>query len=241
MPMNHLTGKAIGGGIGQGLGKLTSLGFGMELIYSFVIIACSLMVYFSTKEMYELSSHKGIKYFRMAFLFFAVAFFFRFFIRFLLMFFNIPRTFEFSHRFIGTSTLFLFLYASSMAIFYLLYSLIWKKWDFKSNGIYAFHFLALMVSIISISTQNIGVLLSMQFILFLFVAILSYFSHKISKKKKSPQLHLIYLLLFAFWIFNILDILIPNFLSLFQIFIYLISLGIFLFITYKVLRTVGSD
>ncbi|MEN7982661.1 MAG: hypothetical protein ABFQ65_04390 [Nanoarchaeota archaeon] len=240
MSINYLTGKTIEGGIGQGLRKLASIGFGMELIYSFVIIVCSLMIYFSTKEMYELSSHKGIKYFRMAFLFFAVAFFFRFSIRFLLMFFNIPRTFEFSHRFIGTSTLFLFLYASSMAIFYLLYSLIWKKWKFKKIGIYAFHFLALIISIISISTQNIGILLSLQFILFLFVTLLSYLSHKVSKKKKNPQLHLIYLLLFGFWIFNILDVLIPNFFALSQIFIYLFSLGIFLFITYKVLRTIGS-
>lgn len=214
---------------------------GMELIYSFVIIACSLMIYFSTKEVYELSSHKGIKYFRFAFLFFAMAFLFRFFIRLLFMFFNITNMFKFSHMIVGSFTLFLFLFASSMAIFYLLYSLIWKKWNLNSNGIYAFYFLAFIISIISISTKNIIILLSLQFILFSFVAILSYFSHKIPKKKKNPQLHLIYLLLFAFWVFNILDILVPNFLALFQIFIYLISLGIFLFITYKVLRTIGSD
>lgn len=213
---------------------------GMELIYSFVIIACSLMIYFSTKEMYELSSHKGIKYFRQAFLFFGIAFFFRFFTRFLFIFFNIPRVFELSPRFIGTFTLFIFMYASLMAIFYLLYSLTWKKWNLKSDGIYAFYFMGLIVSIISILTRSIGTLLFLQFILFLFVVIFGYFSHRDYKKKKKPSLYLIYLLLFVFWIFNILDILLPNFLKLFQIFIYLFSLGIFLFITYKVLRTVGS-
>ena len=61
---------------------------GAELIYSFVIIACSLMVYYGTKELYELSSYKGIKYFRQAFLFFAIAYFFRYSIRFILSFFN---------------------------------------------------------------------------------------------------------------------------------------------------------
>ena len=62
---------------------LMSLGFGSELIYSFVIILCSLMVYFGTKELYELSSYKGIKYFREAFLFFAIAYAFRSVIKFI--------------------------------------------------------------------------------------------------------------------------------------------------------------
>jgi hypothetical protein len=190
--------------------------------------------------MYELSSHKGIKYFRQAFLFFGIAFFFRYFVMFLLMFFNIPRAFEFSPRFIGTLTLFIFLYASSMAIFYLLYSVIWKKFNLNQKGIYAFHFLAFLISVISISTQNVGVLLSLQFGLFLSVAILSFIFHKYSKNKK-PQLRLIYLLLFLFWIFNIIGILVPDFFALFNIVVYLISLGLFLFITYKVLRTIGSD
>lgn len=48
---------------------LLDLRLGTEVIYSFVIIVCSLMIYFGTKELYELSSYKGIKYFRQAFLF----------------------------------------------------------------------------------------------------------------------------------------------------------------------------
>ena len=55
------------------LGNLLPHALGTELIYSFVIIICSLMVYFGTKELYELSSYKGIKYFRQAFLFFAIS------------------------------------------------------------------------------------------------------------------------------------------------------------------------
>ena len=93
-----------------------------ELIYSFVIIIASLMVYFSTKELYDLSKHKGIKYFRLAFLYFAIAYFFRYFIKFFVYAFGIGRTPEFSPQFIGFLSLFVFLYASSMAIFYLLYS-----------------------------------------------------------------------------------------------------------------------
>ena len=49
-----------------------TLGIGAEIIYSFVIIVCSLMIYFGTREIYNLSSYKGIKYFRQAFLLFAI-------------------------------------------------------------------------------------------------------------------------------------------------------------------------
>ena len=47
---------------------------GTELLYSFIIIAISLIIYFSTREIEILSSYKGIKYFRFAFMFFGIAF-----------------------------------------------------------------------------------------------------------------------------------------------------------------------
>lgn len=220
--------------------EFLSLGFGSEIIYSFVVIACCLMIYFSTKEMYELSSHKGIKYFRMAFLFFAIAFFFRSSIRFLLMFIHIPRHFVFSPAFFGTITFLFFIYASSMAIFYLLYSLIWKKWKFKINGIVLFHFLAVAISFVSVFSNKILLILLLQIILFFFVAVLGYLAHNKNKKKKN-QIYFVYLLLFAFWILNIVDILIPDFFVLSQLAIFLMSLGLFLFITYKVLRAIGTN
>ena len=123
-------------------GQLLGMGFGTEVIYSFVIIACSLMVYFATKELDELSSYKGINYFRKAFLFFALAYFFRTLIKFILVFFNIPRILEFSPKFLGPISLFLFMYFSSIAIFYLLYSVVWKKMGINSKGIYFFQILA---------------------------------------------------------------------------------------------------
>ena len=92
MSVQQLTGRAIGQGvnqgIGKGLGRLADLGIGSEIIYSFVIIVCSLMIYFATKELYELSKHKGIKYFRLSFLFFAIAYFFRSFIKIVLFYFD---------------------------------------------------------------------------------------------------------------------------------------------------------
>ena len=171
MPINHLTGRAIGEGFRQSLGRFAEIGFGTEIIYSFIIIICSLMIYFGTRELYELTSHKGIKYFRQAFLFFALAYFFRSFIKFTLTYFNVgqifniyPRTFYFG---LGQITLFIFMYFSAMAIFYLLYSVMWKKWNGNSKKIYLFHLLAFVIAISSILFRNPLVYLGINLLLLL--------------------------------------------------------------------------
>jgi len=220
--------------IGQGLGKLMALGIGTEIVYSFVIIACSLMIYFGTRELYKLTSHKGIKYFRLSFLFFALAYFFRSFIKLILFYFNAREIRTLLPTF-GNATLFIFMYFSSMAIFYLLYSVMWKKWKSKST-IYLLHLLAFIVAITTLLSKNPTVYFLINILLFTFISFTVYTSYKQSKKKNHNNLYLIYLMLFIFWIFNIIDILIPNVLQTAQLFIYLISLGIFLSIFYKVIK-----
>jgi len=235
--MVSMTGRAVGQGLGQGLGKLMNLGIGTEIIYSFVIIVCGLMIYFGTKELYKLSSHKGIKYFRQSFLFFALAYFFRSFIKIILFYFDAGEIRTLLPVF-GDITLFVFMYFSSMAIFYLIYSVMWKKWESKS-AIYLFHLVAFVISMIIILFRSPFIYFLINLLLFVFIAFVFYKSYKQSKKKKSHNLYFIYFLLFVFWIFNIIDILIPNYLRTFQLFIYLISLGIFLSILYKVIRKTG--
>ena len=94
------------------------------------------MIYFGTKEIYDLSSYKGIKYFRQAFLFFAIAYFFRFLIEFVVISFNTNEIFEIYPIVLGYFALFIFMYLSSISIFYLIYSISWKKWKDKSKMIY---------------------------------------------------------------------------------------------------------
>jgi len=243
MPINHLTGRVVEG-VGNGFGGILNPGFGTEIIYSFIIIICSLMIYYGTKELYELSSYKGIRYFRQAFLFFALAYFFRSFIKFILIYFNVGMILEISPRMFGLIfgqvTLFVFMYLSSMAIFYLLYSVMWKKWEGNSKKIYLFHFIALIVSVISISLRNPFVYLGLNIFLLIFVIFIVYIAYKNAKNKKGGNLYVIYLLLLVFWILNIIDILLPKFFQTFQLFIYLASSGIFLLILYKVIRKAGN-
>jgi len=243
MPINHMTGNAIGM---QMISQFASCGFMLEILYSFVIIVCSLMIYFGTKELYELSSHKGIKYFRLSFLFFAIAYFFRSFIKFIVMYFNIETIFNFSPKtfgiLFGPATMFVFMYFSAMAIFYLLYSVMWKKLEKSPNKIYLFHFFAFIISLITIIFMNPFVYLWMNLLLLSCVIFIYYLSRKQSKIKKSKHnLHIIYTLLFSFWVLNIIDILIPTFFKTFQLFIYLASIFLFLLMLYKVIKKTGAN
>jgi len=240
--MPPMTGYATGNfvkGMGPMMGQLGMANIGTEVLYSFIIIACSLMIYFGTKELYKLSNHQGIKYFRLAFLFFAIAYFFRSFIKFLIIYFDIRELFMLLPLNFGVVTLFLFMYFSSIAIFYLLYSVMWKKWGKKSLKISLFHLFALIIASISIILPNSLTYLLINLILFLFVSTTLYYAYKHSKKKKN-NLYAIYVLLFIFWILNIIDILVPSFLQYFQLIIYLASSFIFLLILYKVIKNTGS-
>ncbi|MFA5173597.1 MAG: hypothetical protein WC438_00260 [Candidatus Pacearchaeota archaeon] len=235
--MPPISGKVILGN--QLADKFLVAGFGTEILYSFIIIACSLIIYFGTKELYELSSYKGLKYFRLSFLFFALAYFFRSFIKVILLYFGINRIIDFSPKVFnqfGNLTLLLFMYFSAMSIFYLLYSVMWKSNN--SNKIYSFHALAVLIAVISIITRNPIIHLLLNLILVISISIMLYFAH--NNKHKKNNLYMIYLLLFIFWILNILDILIPDVFNNFQLFIYLASTGIFLLILFKVIKKTGN-
>ncbi len=216
-------------------------GFGSEIIYSFVIIVCSLMIYHATKEMYELSSYKGINYFRKAFLFFAIAYFFRSFIKLALSYFNVREIFDFSPRIFGFLTLLIFMYASSMAIFYLAYSVMWKKWNHSKLKIYLFNILAVIIAFIGLSMRTPAAYLFLNIILLVFVSFILSIAYKDSRnKRKGKNLFIIYMLMFIFWILNVIDILIPRFLEFYQMIIYLVSILLFMTILYKVLKKSGN-
>ncbi|KHO47840.1 MAG: hypothetical protein QJ16_C0006G0014 [archaeon GW2011_AR1] len=236
------TGLGLGQGMGMArLGEVLTIGFGTEIIYSFIIILCSLMIYFGTKELYELSSYKGLKYFRQAFLFFAIAYFFRSIIKFLLSFFDVRGIIDFPQRVFGIMTgpiaLFIFMYFSSIAIFYLLYSASWKNLKENKYTIYSFHILAFVIAFLSVVFRSPSIYLGLNLVLLL----LTIFTIFIAKEKKGKHpFYKVYFLLTLFWILNIIDILLPGFFSTTQILIYLASAGIFFTIFYKVLKKVGS-
>jgi hypothetical protein len=224
------------------LQSLFALGYGAELLYSFVIITCSLMIYFGTKELYELTQHKGIKYFRLTFLFFAWAYFVRSFIKFVLIYSNISRIIDFSPLGLFASGLVIqvvFVYLSSMSLCYLLYSLISKK--VEKSRIWIAHLISAILALLSISLNGVLVFLLLNlFILSIVIAVI-YISSKDRNNKRKSGMRFVYTLLSLFWILNIVDALIPEFFQGLQFFIYLASIGVFLTILYKVLKRTGAN
>lgn len=220
---------------------MLSQGIGLELLYAFVIIIASLMIYFSTREFYELSKHKGIRYFREAFLFFAIAFFFHSFVKIVVVFIGIPQQIHFLLRvLLGPGTMFLYLYFSTLAIGYLLYSFRWKTLEKQKVALPLVHALATGIGLISIITLNSKVILAINAIFLAIIFGIIVVAYLEKKEKKTLNLLTIYILLFLFWILNTLDLFVPKFLQTIQLFLYLASVTIFLSILYKVLRKLGT-
>ena len=218
-----------------------TLGIGAEIIYSFIIIVCSLMIYFGTKEIYDLSSYKGIKYFRQAFLLFAIAYLFRFFIEFVVVYFNTNGIFEVYPILLAYLAVFIFMYLSSISIFYLIYSVSWKKWKAKSTIIYLFHTVAIIIALASVIFRNEIFYAGLNIILLIYAAFVIYFaSRNQDYKSKKNTFYLAYILLLFFWVLNVLNIFIPTFFDSLKLVVYLTSLCIFLVILYKVLKKSGD-
>jgi hypothetical protein len=156
------------------------------------------------------------------------------------MFFQAHSGINFSGLVFGIS-LFVFIYSSSMAVFYLLYSVMWKKWDHSRQRIILFNVLAVLIALIGTLFNSMEVSLLLNMVLLLFVSVILLIAYRESRKKqKGKGLFAIYLLLFVFWILNVIDIMLPKFLQLYQLIIYLASTLLFMVILYKVLRKAGN-
>lgn len=217
--------------------------YATEIIYSFVIILCSLLIFFGTKKLYELTSHKGIQYLRESFLFFAIAFFFGSFIKIFFTLANSPPLKGMFQILFQSLSLFIFIYFSSIAVFYLIYSMMWKRWNGNSKKIWLFHALALIIAVVSILLNSAKIYLIINFFILAFILTSLYFAHHDSKKqkKRKTDIYAVYILLFIFWMLNVIDVLIPKFFQGIQILIYIASIAIFMTILYKVLKKAGSN
>lgn len=202
-----------------------------ELIYTTTIIMLCLLIYFLTKEIYSLSKHRGIGYFRNTFLFFAIGYFFRFLFH-VMKVSGINHTLDLPRFIFGPMSLMFTAFFGTMAILSLTLSTIWKKLKHKHIDHYTI-LIAFLISALIFITRNLAILFFSQLGLLIFTTIMAFKSYK--KSKRFSQLLSVYILIFLFWIFNILNagpmMFIPFEITLIQ---YVISVSIFLFILYKV-------
>ncbi len=207
--------------------------FWMELIYSLIIVISCSVIYIKTKELYELTSHKGIKYFRNAFLFFGIAYLSRMILR-LFIIIDGP---EPINIFLFNLGYFIFLYAGLMAGFYLIYSSVWKKFNDPEKLGWFFHPIALTITAIFIIFLFGPLTLLILAIIFLTAAILAYKRKKSLKRDSFNKVHIIYMLLFISLILNAIAHFIIIISLYASILLYLISSVLFLVILYRVTKS----
>jgi len=205
--------------------------FGIELIFSIVIILLCLIIYSKTKEAFKLTKHKGIEYFRKTFLFLAFAYLFRF-ISSVLMIFSIANGFRLPRFLFGPLSLIFVSYFSTIAIIFLFLSASWKQIKWKYTGFFS-HVLAAIIALLAFVSREPVIIISCQAILLLITALFSFSLHK--RSKKFSKLFVIYLLLFIFWIFGLAPLSSRRFFPReWILIIHIISFVIFITIFYKV-------
>jgi len=205
--------------------------FGTEFVYTLLVVILCLLIYFQTKEIYSLSKYKGIKFFRSTFLFFALAYIFRFLILlFQLVVVNV--NLHIPGRVLMPYSLLFTSYLSTMAIIFLIYSVIWKRLKIK-NFVAWSNLVALGISIYSFLTHSHTALIIAQSVLLLGGLVITFFAYR--KAKKLPKMFTVYLLIFFFWVLNLFSLGPKRFLSI-EIIITsnVLSLVLFIIIYFKV-------
>lgn len=211
--------------------------FLIELIYSVIVMFSCLVVYFKTREIYNLSSYKSIKYFRMTFLFFAISYFLRFFSRVVTLMLALSGPMFFPIE-LSPLTVLLLVYTGLMTTFYLFYSISIKRLGkILPEETDYLHVLAIFISSIVVFLSLAIIYVAISLLLLVIMLFLNYSDYASSERRKS--LHpfgIVYFLLIMFLMLNIFDVLIPGFFVGIRTVIYIISLLLFLLILYKVLK-----
>ncbi len=176
----------------------------LELFYMFIISSICIIIFSKTDKFFKLSLHTGIRYFRNAFLFYGFAFIFRYL-------FGVFSDLSFNYSDILKFT---FEYFFIMAGFFLLYSLIWKKFESAkkeysslfNRRIFLFSIFAVVLAMLDVIWATYYFMFISQILIFFFGIIISYSNYrKNGKKHKFLNFYLIAMLLgFSAWILNFL-------------------------------------
>ncbi len=165
----------------------------LNILFVFTIMISSYVIFRITTEIYKLSEHKGIRFFRKGFLFMAVSYVF--------LLLNLILAFIFSFRFMSEYK-FLFVLHSLfylIGVCFLLSSIYSKK--VEDSQIYI---ISLAVFIIGFIFQAKLFVLIYIFLLVLFLGVVSILKYIKNRKKKFAQIYLIYIVFFSSWVLSFL-------------------------------------
>jgi len=200
-----------------------SLRFITEFVYTLIVILMLLFVYFRTRNLYKMSNHEGIKFFRLAFLFFSLAYLARFlFLLFRLTSFS--TSYFIPGKYITPVVLMLIGYFSTVALFCLMH----KKIKHRSFLLYS-HVFAGIIAIISYFSSSPILIAVIQLPIMIFILW--------DNLKTKNNTRLLYALMSIFWLINLFLITSKNLFALeFKIALQFISLIVFIIIIKKVIK-----
>lgn len=211
---------------------------GIELVYFLVVVSLCLIIFYMTRDIYKLTKHKGLFFFRNTFLFFAIAYGFRLFHIIIRVFreadiFLIPRGFHpFTLVFVG--------YFSTLAIGSLALTVISHKIKWKKEFDYVFlQIIAIFITLFIFIYQKAELLILFHLVILL-VIVVSFFIKKPKSKKLWTYNKINYLLILVFWIINIFAFnrfLVPIHM---RVVLYIISGAIFVSIFIRVKKRLGD-
>ncbi len=172
--------------------------FVIDLAFTLAAIVLCFLVYFKTREVYSLTKHRGISYFRGAFFFLGLSYLFRFLFS-ILAFSRIDQVMTTDPRLFAPLFIIPLGYFSTIGILYLIFTMVWKRFDNKWLMILG-HGLAVLLSIGSFITHSHIFLLLAQSIM-LFIAII--LGITMSTKKHFTGMRLLYILISIVWLLNL--------------------------------------
>ncbi len=173
----------------------------VELSYTLIVVFLCFGIYYKTREIYDLTKHEGINYFRLTFLFFGFAYISRF-ISVLIKLMGITFDVDFPRFIFGYFPLMLVGYFSTMAILSLTYSILWKKLQIKHIFL-IFNVIALLIFGITFFSRSPFILILTQTVLLIFTSVMIAY-YIVSKSGKISQLYMLYILFILFWMVNLI-------------------------------------
>ncbi len=207
----------------------------LEIFYALLISSVCLIIFAKADRFFRLSSHQGIRYFRNAFFFYSIAFLVRYL-------YGVSADFSLAYSEIARIA---FEYFLIMAGFFLLYSLVWKKFEYSEKNssmfggrILVFHAIALILAIGDNLWQSYYFMFSSQIIVFISASLISYSNYrKNGEKHKFLNSYFIAMLLgLTAWILNFLVATVFNWRHLVLLDIGIINAIFFLLFLYGVIK-----
>ena len=215
--------------------KLNPYIFGAEMLYSLAIAIFCIAIFFITKEIYSLTKHKGIKYFRLAFLGLSAAYIARLLVHMGILNYLLVDQSQFNLNLISVMVT-IGSFFSILGILYLGYSLFWRKISEEKFTVISL-FIASATSLVAFIIKEIELIFLIELLILL--GIIIYILVLCINEGRKLKNKTIYLLIISFLLFDLLSMNqsfpLPYYLILC---VEIVSILVFTIILHKVLKWV---